>query len=74
MLELNHQKVLEQNKQYFSQKQRMLEEQRRHDDASLEDLIREINSTVNKVVGNSDEESEYIEDEKYPEEIREQIR
>ncbi len=49
----------------------MIEEQRKNDE-SLEDLIREINSTVNKVVGkNSDDESEYIEEEKYPEEIRE---
>lgn len=55
---------MEQNRQYFTQKKRMIEEQCKRDNLRLEDLIAEINSTVNKVMGDSDIESEYIEEEK----------
>ncbi len=48
----------------------MLDETRKKDKQSLEELIAEINSTVNKVVGDTDEESEYIEEEKLPHEYR----
>lgn len=58
--------VQEQNRQYFAQKKRQVEEERKRDNTKLEDLIAEINATVNKVVGDSDEESEYIEEEKLP--------
>ena len=61
-----HKLVLEQNKLYFSNKRRQEEEAKRNETTNLEDLIREINSTVNKVVGNSDEESEYLEEVKVP--------
>ena len=63
-----HKMVLEQNKIYFSNKRRSEEDARKNETTNLEDLIREINSTVNKVVGNSDEESEYLEEVKVPSE------
>lgn len=60
----------DQNHRYFSEKQRKLEEERRRDNQTLEELIAEINQTVNKVVGESDEESEYIQDEKVTSELK----
>lgn len=66
-------KVIEQNKQYFANKKKAVEDQRKRDNLKLEDLIQmcvaQINSTVNKVVGGSGDESEYIEEAKVPHEI-----
>lgn len=64
LFDLNHQRVLEQNKQYFSQKKKMIEETRKKENLKLEDLIAQINSCVHKVVGESGDESEYIEEQK----------
>lgn len=64
----------DQNHRYFSEKQRKLEEERRRDNQSLEELIAEINQTVNKVVGESDEESEYIQDEKVSSELKAYVK
>lgn len=73
LINSNHMKVLEQNKQYFASKKKQVEDQRRRDNVKLEDLIQmcvaQINSTVNKVVGDSGDESEYIEEAKVPHEI-----
>ena len=41
----------------------MLEESRKKDKFTLEELILEINSTVNKIVGESDNISDYAEEE-----------
>lgn len=42
----------------------MIEDMRKKDNLKLEDLIAQINSTVHKVIGESGDESEYVEEQK----------
>ena len=74
LFELNLNKVKDQNHRYFSEKQRKLQDERRRDNQSLEELIYEINQTVNKVIGETDEESEYIHDERVSSELKAYIK
>lgn len=56
--------MLEQNKIYFSQKKKMIDDIRKKENLKLDDLIAQINSTVHRVIGESGDESELIEEHK----------
>lgn len=54
----NKKKVAEQNNLYFSEILKKVEDESKKNNQTLEELIIEINSTVNKVICNTEEENE----------------